>query len=142
MSLVKGRQEFRTILDFSKEKLSKNKIKTALRQVEVLEYARGQDSTLFIENNIKIGMYNIRLLFSSCDADKNRNRLKEYGGFQVAIYERNRKCNIIQNINLLKDKRFKNQYWTNLNNGYNIRMKNLIDIIIFTERLNKLRMFL
>lgn len=144
MSLVKGKQEFRTILDFSKDKLSKNRIKNALRKVEVLERVQNKDSNTisFIENDIVVGMYQIRLSFDYLDADRTRTRLREYGGFRIAVYERHRKTNIIQNINLLADKRFKNQYWASLNSGYNLRIKNLIDIVMFVSRLNNLKMFL
>jgi hypothetical protein len=142
MSLVKSKQEFRTILDFSKGKLSKNKIKNSLREAEVLEYTQHGDAISFVTNDIQIGMYQIRLCFYSVNAEQSRNRLKEYGGFRVAIYERHRRSNAIQHINLDKDKRFNGQYWTKINKGYNLRMKHLVDIIMFTNRLNKLKMFL
>jgi hypothetical protein len=89
-----------------------------------------------------VGMYQIRLLFSSLDSSKDRERLKEYGRFRVAIYERSRSGSSIYNINLCNDKRFKNQYWTELNKDYNLRIKNLIDIIMYVKRLNNLKMFL
>lgn len=142
MALIKGKQEFRTILDFSKDKISKNKVKRALREAEVRELVQLKDSNThtFVENDIKIGMYRIRLFFSSIDSSRDRSRLKEYGGFRVAIYE----CrgNVIQNINLSTDRRFKHQYWADLNKDYDIRMKNLTDIIMFVKRLDNLKMFL
>lgn len=144
MSLIKGKQEFRTILDFSKEDISKNLVKQALREAEVCEVARLPESgsSTLVENYIIVGMYQIHLLFSSIDAGNHRSKLKEYGGFRVAIYERNRKGNVLQNINLDRDRRFKTQYWAKLNHGYDIRMKNLVDIIIHLKRLNNLKMFL
>ncbi len=140
MSLIKGKQEFRTILDFSKDKVSKNMIKRALRDVEVRELVPIPDSESynFVENNIRIGMYQVRLFFSSVDADVTRTQLKEYGGFRIAIYERKRKT--LQNISL-NHKLFKNQYWVPLNKDYNIRMTNLTDIIMYLKRLDDLKTF-
>lgn len=152
MSLIKGKQEFRTILDFSKGNISKNMIKRALREVEVHELVRLQDTNTytFVENDIIVGMYQIRLFFSSVNSASHRSRLREYGGFRIAIYERNRKAGkpespkgaVLQHINLSSDKRFKHQYWVDLNKDYSIRMKNLVDIIMHLNRLNNLKMFL
>jgi hypothetical protein len=140
MTLIKGKQEFRTILDFSKEKISRNMVQQALRKVEVRELVQDCNNYTFIENDIIVGMYQIRLSFSSMDASVDRSRLREYGGFRISIYERKNKA--IQNTNLLRDKRFKNQYWIYLNKNYDIRMKNLVDIILYLKRLNNLKMFL
>ncbi len=144
MSLIRGKQEFRTILDFSKGKLSKNKIKLALRQAEVLEIVRREDeSTAFVENFINVGMYEIRLIFPSVDASRDRSRLKEYGKFRVGIYERANFGKSMNNINLSRDRRFKNQYWVELTKeGYNLGINNLVDIIMYLHRLNNLKMFL
>lgn len=140
MSLIKGKQEFRTILDFSKDKLSKNMIKQALRGVEVHEVSFLPESNTytFVENEIRVGMYTIRLLFSSVSAE-TRTQLKEYGGFRVAIYEHKNKS--LKNINLDKCKLFKGQYWLSLNDGYDIRMNNLTDIIMHLKRLDNLKIF-
>ena len=144
MSLIKGKQEFRTILDFSKVKMSKNKVKEALRHAEVLEVVyREEDSThTFVENFINVGMYEVRLIFSSVDAVRTRSKLKEYGKFRVAIYERASFGRSMHNISLPKDRRFKNQYWVDLNKDYNLRINNLVDIIMYLNRLNNLKMFL
>jgi len=145
MGLIKGKQEFRTILDFSsKDKVSKNKVKEALRKAEVREVVIGEDPNhyTFIGNDITVGMYQVRLIFSSIEAGYSRAKLKEYGGFRVAVYERSRKGNMLTNINLFNDKRFRDQYWVKLNQDYQVRMKNLVDIIVYLHRLNGLKMFL
>lgn len=141
MSLIKGKQEFRTILDFSKGKVSKNMIRRELRNAEVHELAQlpNTNSFTFVENDIKVGMYLIRLSFSSMDADRNRNRLREYGGFRIALYEIREKS--IKNISL-NNKLFKHQYWVELNKDYNLRAKNLTDVILYLKRLDSLKMFL
>lgn len=144
MSLIKGKQEFRTILDFSKGKVSKNHIKRSLRKVEVREVVKLPESNTFtfVENNITVGMYQLRLSFQSVDSFNDRTKLKEYGGFRIAVYERNRKANILKNINLDKDKRFCNQYWLDSNKNYGLRINNLVDIIMHLSKLNNLKMFL
>lgn len=142
MSLIKGKQEFRTILDFSKGKLSKNKIKRAIREVEVHEMIQlpGSTTYTFVENGIKIGMYQLQIVFPSLSAHRNRTRLREYGGFKVAIFESKR--NVLQNINLASDKRFKEQYWLDSNKNYALRMKDLPNIIMYLRRLDDLKLFL
>ncbi len=143
MSLIKGKQEFRTILDFSKGKLSKNKIKLALRQAEVLEVVRREDeSAAFVENFINVGMYEVRLIFPSVDAERNRSRLKEYGKFRIGIYERANLGKSMNNINIAKDRRFKNQYWVDLNKDYSLGINTLVDVIMYLRRLDNLKMFL
>jgi len=144
MSLIKGKQEFRTILDFSKGKVSKNMIKRALREAKVQEVTKLPDSEsyTFVENQIKIGMYKVRILFPSLSAYRDRQLLREYGGFRVAIYEvtSTGKNKVLRNIKL-DSKLFKNQYWVNLNPNYKIRMKNLTDIIMYLKRLDNLKIF-
>lgn len=141
MSLVKGTQEFRTILDFSKGKVSKNMIKNALRDAEVLEIVKHEDGTAqFITNVIKIGMYQLHLNFHSL-YDGDKTKLKDYGGFRITVYENSRNGSI-HNIRPCKDKRFKTQYWVNMNREYVLRMNNLVDIIYYTKRLDSLKMFL
>lgn len=143
MSLIKGKQEFRTILDFH-GKLSKNKIREALRHAEVQEVVYREDDSVntFVENLINVGMYQVRLIFSSLDAGRNRSRLREYGKFRVGVYERTGFGKSMHNISLAKDRRFKNQYWVDMNKDYNLRINNLIDIIMYLHRLNNLKVFL
>lgn len=143
MSLVKGTQETRTILDFSDGKISKNKVKTALRDAEVLEIIPEEELSRvkFIDNLIRVGMYEIMLDLYPADHMQGRNKLKQYGRFSISMYERggNDELHWIQ---LHSDKRFKDQYWTKLNESDNLRMKNLVDIIMIVKRLNNLKMFL
>ena len=97
---------------------------------------------LFLENDIIVGMYQIRLFFNHREVGQHRTRLRDYGGFRIAIYERTRKGTVLHNINLNKDSRFKHETWIDLNKDCNVRIKNLVDIIILLQRLNSLRMFL
>lgn len=140
MSLIKGKIECRTILDFSNDTVSKNKIQRALRSAEVIEMlCHDHNSYTFIENDIKVGMYNIKLAFYSLNTE-GRSKLKEYGGFSIMVYE-NSKVKP-KSINLSKDTRFKHQYWVPLASNYKVRMKHLTDAIHYTQRLNQLSAFL
>lgn len=137
MSLVKGTQEFRTILDFSKGKISKNMIKSALRSAEVLEYIKSEDHFIWIDNHIKIGMYQIELQFYERITIDPRHKLREYGSFDIVISEKHK--NGYNIINRNKDIRFKSQYWAK---NHKLRMKDLVDVIVFMRRLNNLKAFL
>lgn len=144
MSLVRGRHEIRTILDFSKGKISKNSVKQALRKVEVLEiYQKEENINTFVDNYIQVGMYEIYLGLKGAPS-RDRTRLKNYGCFHVAVYEKKDKKSpsSLKNINLNNDGRFKNQYWVGLNSNSKLRTKNLVDVIMHARRLNDLRLFL
>lgn len=143
MTLIKGKQEFRTILDFT-SKTSKNKIRQALRTVEVFEMTELPDSNsyTFIENSIRVGHYRLQLSFSSLDATLSRKRLRDYGGLRVALYESGNRGKSSNNINLKNDKRFSGQYWIRLNQDFKVRMKDLANIIMHLQRLENLKMFL
>jgi len=141
MSLIKGKQEFRIILDFSKGKISKNIINRSLREAKVQEVAKqpDSDSYIFIENGIRVGIYQIQIIFPWLNAEDDRQLLREYGGFRIAIFEHS-KDKILHNIKL-DSKLFKNQYWVELNQNYKIRMKTLTDIIMYLKRLDNLNIF-
>jgi len=138
MSLVKSRQEFRTILDFSKGELTKNKLKFALRQIEILECEECKDTTILIVSGIRIGMYHIDLILGEFGSTKTP--LRKYGKFRVNIYEVHKDIDY-RYIFLPNDERFKNQYWSKLNKKSDLRIKNLIDIIMYLKRLNNLKAF-
>jgi len=137
MTLIKNSPEERTILDFSKGEISKNMIKSALRSAEVLEHIKSENSFTWIDNYIKIGMYQISLQFYERNLVNSRRKLREYGSFDIVISERYRGDNAIIDRN--KDVRFKSQYWIK---NHKLRMKDLVDVIMFIKRLNNLKAFL
>jgi hypothetical protein len=137
MTLIKSSPEERTILDFSKGEISKNMIKSALRSAEVLEHIKSENSFTWIDNYIKIGMYQISLQFYERNLVNSRRKLREYGSFDIVISERYRGDNAIIDRN--KDVRFKSQYWIK---NHKLRMKDLVDVIMFIKRLNNLKAFL
>lgn len=138
MTLIKGKRESITILDFSSGNVSKNKIKESLRNLRLKDTCAHDSKTLTIfDNYIKVGMYDIRLnLQEDYEAHSSLKRLREYGGFQISISE------LGKEININKDRRFKSQYWVKENVKNRIRCSNLVDAIFYCSRLNNLRLFL
>lgn len=141
MTAIKARIENRIILDFSSGKCSKNKIKQALRQCEFTHCERDAkpNEVIVYHNFIKVGMYNI-LLYLFLDGSSNKGKLRQFGDFEVMIWEAD--VNSFSAINLKKDSRFNNQYWLPKNTFGQLRITHLIDIIAHCYRLNKLRAFL
>ncbi len=135
MCLIKVTKETRTILDFSKSNVSKNLVRKSLRQAEVVAQTRLHDSLICIENYIRVGMYDISLLLMPYP---NKKRLKDYGRFAISIREAGKN----HPISLSRDRRFKNQYWINPNRKTELLVKNLTDIIIHCNRLDKMKIFL
>lgn len=139
MSTIRGMLQSRTILDFSKNKVSKNYVAQALRKVEVLETTKNSEhSIIFIENYIQIGMYKIRILPYALHIN-SRTKLKEYGGFSIEITETGHED---KPLNYQKDCRFKDQGWIKQASTYQLHNKQLIDIILHCNRLNNLSIFL
>lgn len=143
MTAIKSKQESRVILDFTNQKYTKKYIKKSLTTAEVLEILEPEnlENIVFIENNILIGMYRIHLLFSSLDATASRHKLKDYGKFKIAIFERcsrNREKQIL----LKKDKRFKSQNWVDKNFNYKLGIRDLTDIICLCQKMDHLKAFL
>lgn len=141
MTAIRARQESRYILDFSNGKYSKNKIKKALGMTKVINYYEGKNENdlIFRENKIMIGMYTV-LLELSFDSSPNWEKLKEYGDFEVSVYETT--GTEVKRIDLKKDSRFKNQYWVSNNFFGKLRITHLVDIIAHCQRLDKLKAFL
>lgn len=135
MTAVKTKNEYKTIIDFSNLKVSKNLIRRELRKIEVNYSYISNFNTIKIINTIKIGEYTIRLYltnYSNCLFGK----LKKFGPFYINIYDHDKR------INLLNNTAFKNEYWNKINNKFQIRTKNLIDIIMYCYKLNQLQVFL
>lgn len=139
MTAIRAHQERRTILDFSDGKYSKNRIKQSLRTCNItsIKECEEQDEFIFFTNEIKVGMYIIRLHLPF-DSSKNWCKLSEYGDFEISIHE----SSSAPGLNLSRDSRFKSQYWSHKNYFGGLRIKHLIDIIAHCKRLDKLKAFL
>ena len=143
MTAIKCRQEYRTLLDFSVEKVSKNSIKKLLYNAPISSYRREDNQIIYTTYEVCVGMYKIRLLL---DLDIIRfdvnNRVKqcesktlgESGLFYIELYEKE------HYIYTDKDKRFKNQYWSPILKYASVN--DLTDIISYCNRLHNLKAFL
>jgi len=141
MSLLRGKQEFRDILTFNADNISKNFIKQALRDLEIENVVRSESGSYsFVENRIIVGMYHIQLSLQYGYEPNHKIKLKDQGELRVAIFEKKR--NSLKYINLSRDKRFANQYWVKLNHNSDIKINTLTDIIIYLYRLDRLKLFL
>lgn len=135
MSLIKGKREVNTILDFSDPNISKNKIKEAVRFLKIVNVTVGKDNLTIFDNFVKVGSYNIKLVLQE-NYDNTPKKLSEYGKFQIRIFENNKE------IKLQNDYRFKKQNWIKLNICHNLKIKYLIETIIYCQRLNNIKAFL
>jgi hypothetical protein len=143
MTIVRGNYERKTILDFGKGKVSKNRIRQALRHTDVFEAEKNNDHTIYYDNTIRIGMYEIciipKLKLGYRFPCGTKFKLKDYGGFSIEILERNK--NYLKAIDCQKDNRFKEQKWATVAYTYDVRMKHLLEMILHCSRLNNLRIF-
>ncbi len=139
MSVLKGRLEYRVILDFSRGKISKNLVKRSLRQTQFLDAIHNGDDITLIENCIKVGMYQIDVLPYTLSIQA-RCQLKDYGGFAVHIREP--KQGKMEVIAIYRDPRFKRRYWVEKDRNYRLRTNDLVNIITYCRRLNDLKAFL
>lgn len=136
MTIIKVKSEHKIILDISNKIYSKNKLKGTLKTLQIIhEETSGHNVTMYV-NEIKIGIYTI-VLYLPYDSSPKWNRLKDFGDFEISIFERS----IPTCINLAKDNRFKQQYWVNKNFFGKLRIKHLIDAIIYCQRLDRLNAF-
>jgi hypothetical protein len=142
MTAVKCKQEYKTLLDFSKtdRRVSKNLVKQLLRQAELPSYQRDDKSITHINHDIIVGIYKIRL--SLCNEfDAQKNKLKQYGNFSFNIMELTSSGDEYGAAYVLlppRDKLFKNQYWY-----YNdkLRINDLANAIIYCSRVSNLKAF-
>jgi hypothetical protein len=135
MSLVKGKRQTNTILDFSGNETSRNKIRESLRLIKISNVSSQKNNLTIFDNVVKVGTYNIKLVLQE-DYDNSPKKLKEFGRFQVRLFEFDKE------INLKRDYRFKKQKWVKSNLDSGLKIKELIDTIFYCNRLHKLKLFL
>lgn len=129
MTAIRVHEEPRIICDFD-GKCSKNKIRQTLRACQITNL---EGNTVY-DNRIKVGMYTINI-WLPFDLEGPR-KLREFRDFEIAISDGS------ASIDLKKDSRFKNQYWVKHNFFGNLKIKHLVDIITYCQRLDKLKAFL
>ena len=139
MTAIRAKYELRTILDFSEGKCSRNRVMQSLRNCSVVGLEESKGKPVLYLNEIKVGMYTISLLLPF-DSSSTWSKLKDYGDFEVRVSDTSDRKTT--SINLKKDSRFSNQYWVSKNFFGKLRIKHLVDIILYCRRLDKLKAFL
>lgn len=130
MSVSKVGRESRTIINVNSDKISEYKIKRILRETDVIS----KENALLINNQIDIGIYRIHLLLDSrCS---NATRLKQYGRFQIRVYEKF--STHIEKINVNKDYRFKGCSWSEQEL---FCISDLVQVMLHCHKLNFLKVF-
>lgn len=134
-------RETRTVLDFSGSRYSKNKIRQHLKNIEIETYrvtgekSASGDSMCFVDNEIKVGIFTVKLYLSYEDGLR---KLRDYNVIAINICENNRENPY---INICTNPFFRKQYWAaETFEGFNIR--HLTDVISHLQRLNNLKAFL
>jgi hypothetical protein len=144
MSVNKVKHEYKIILDFTNKKLSKTEVKRSLSDIEIAALYKSEENNLLddqlicVENEIKVGMYKISIVLPPAIQRNTSHKLKDFGTFRVQIFEDGKVC---REINLKRDGRFKEQYWTQKNNC-GLKVKDLTDIICHCNRLDNLKAFI
>lgn len=140
MTANKVKHEFRTISNFNSEALTKNKVYKILRETKVPSRECTETTKTCIDNQIDLGTYIIRLEFNHSRIEAiNPDRLKDYGRFNIRIYEN---CQgELSEINLRKEPLFKGRDWVNRNLTRSFRISDLVEAIWFCRRLHQLRAF-
>lgn len=141
MTVIKATSQERVILNFNGKKCSKNHIKRALHQCEIVSVEIGKTPFEYVkyDNRIIVGMYCITL-FLPFDSPAGWHKLKDYRDFAIVIHDTDKRQ--ARGIDLKKDSRFKDQYWVSQNFFGKLRIKHLVDIIAHCHRLHQLRAFL
>ena len=135
MSLVKAKRKENTILDFTDSKITKNKIRESLRLLRIKNVYCNKSNLTIYDNFVKVGTYNIKLVLQE-NYDNKPKKLKDFGRFQIRLFDQGKE------VILDKDYRFKKQLWIKSNINHGLTISNLIDTIIYCNKLHKLKIFL
>lgn len=141
MSLIKCRHEYKTLLEFKAgKKISKSHIKKLLRTTPIITYYKNDKQVIRVTPDIDIGIYKIRLNLNDADILSGPRKLRNYGTFSVSIYEKhNNECYAPAGFSKL----FKDQYWAGTNTTKaKLRIKDLVHIITYCDKINRLKLFL
>jgi hypothetical protein len=131
MTSIRTTVEHKKILDFSQEKISKSFVKRTLKSTKFNCIERRVGVSALIFNHITVGMYSIQLILEA------RGGLKNF-----SAYIKDNPAPHQGFINIRKDSRFNNQYWSTLIQDCKLNVDNLVDIIMYCHRLDRLKTFL
>lgn len=140
MSANKVKHEFRTILNLKSDMLSRHKIQKILRDTKVTSQEFTGSTATFIDNQIDMGVYIIRLEFNHFKITQNNpDKLRDYGHFGVRLYENCR--GVLTEVNLRKHSIFREQKWVKRNTDNALRIPDLVEAIFLCGRLERLKAF-
>ena len=142
MSADRRNYQYKTILDFTNPRLSKNFITQSLRRTNFVCSISDEHTGIVthVEPEVKVGMFKIHLVLSPTSRDSNFKNLRNYGKFYIKIYELSSRGE--KEINSFRDPLFKKQYWASKNFKSWLKIKDLINIIMYLNKIDKLKAFL
>lgn len=133
MTVVRIKHQIQTILSFNSEPdLSKRKIAKILREVDILSF--NKEKGLFIDNDVRIGSFNIRLMLPT----ENKCKLGSFKKFGIRLYSLEEEE--WREIDFSHDDKFKTNSWAK-KDIFNFGISDLSDAILYCQRLDSLRIF-
>ncbi len=150
MSASRVEHKFEQTLDFSKPKLSKRYVSRVLKTTNfnnvVIDASTGNITR--IEHEVKVGMYVIHVILPSERIGKSFKCLHDYKKMHTEISKVNT-TKEQKKINLLRDNLFVNQRWVHKNHrpinhtcGGWIKINDLVNAILYCNRISRLKAFL
>lgn len=142
MSAISIKHEFRTVLEIpaSNRKITRTGIQRMVRQTEFLVKETKTQKSIYIDNQITIGTYTIRLLLSETAAKcPEPHHLSDYNGFAMRVFQTGRDGQV--EVKMIKNSLFEDQTWVQRNAEFDLRITDLISAIVFFMRLDRLKAF-
>lgn len=129
-----------TILQFNQDKLTKNHVVKSIRGADFTTRIHDHDnhSIIFLDHIVKVGLFEIRLFLQPVGAHKN---LRDYGKFYIRVFETKPNKDRSE-IMLLLDERFCSQYWAAKNFHRWLKIKDLVEVIMYCSKISRLKVFL
>lgn len=143
---MKIKYESKIILDFSDTKSSKHFIEQSIRNADFTCMIRDANIVTHVDHVVKVGIYNICIAIAPQRRKINSAKLRDYGKFYIHIvdgskYDQSETYNYCEII-LTTDPLFMGQYWVYKNFTEWLRIKDLINVIQYLVKLNKIKAFL
>lgn len=119
------------IINFGNKKLSKKYILKILRQADFSKLMKsakrgGTDSITIYTPIVKVGLFDLHLVFTTRKRYQNAKNLRSYGKMYVKIYWENG-----DRIFLTNNEIFANQYWVEKNLKHWLRIIDLVEVIYY-----------
>lgn len=141
MSAIKNKKQAKTILVVKPLKLSKDQLDKKLNSLRLskLSYLDRDQDLVFIDNDIIIGMYKVRLCFSFLDRFSSAKKLRS-SKFKIQVFELSSFGE--KEIFVHDDLRFKHYINASNNLKYKSSIENLSNVVYACSKLDSLKLFL